>query len=374
MDRFRFSLFSLLLLPVISFAVQTNPSAENRVRVEPAKNAFSVLIPGSWQRNEYDFLQAHQSYELKLLAPGAHGLEYALIEINYFADPHKSPERFIFEKQTPTSPRLDDVSSEIRELASAGPGVKAFEIRTERYPLPGVSDKQVTVTQQYVVWPLSPGYVVLVFDAPPSLSSRYQADFDQVVASFLPAAKHSSKTLPEVSDDEYQVYTDFLGAEYKGATDSLADLSFGYVTKARAVSGWTSGRGKLDESTLDGLQREFGVLSAGLIADYRARNASPAMILDRIMLHDLIIIPERDNQPASEYRATEERMRPLNLPGFNSSMITLSRVAFDQGKETALFHVFHFGGGPSTGHFVLMTRNEGKWIIRKTLMTDYLIH
>lgn len=183
-----------------------------------------------------------------------------------------------------------------------------------------------------------------------------------------PAAAKSVEALPEISDEEYRVFSHFfaMGNSGKPQPEHLYDM-----VKSRAVSRYTGSKVVLDEKWRQQLHQKFGEIETGLIEDYRAKNVRPALVRDKIAVRYMTIVAE-------EVRMLPElaqgKMRPLNLPGINSSIVRLSRVGFDARKETALFHVDLTGGGPSIGHFILMTKSGEQWLLKGMLMTRYIIH
>ncbi|OQA29922.1 MAG: hypothetical protein BWY57_03148 [Betaproteobacteria bacterium ADurb.Bin341] len=167
--------------------------------------------------------------------------------------------------------------------------------------------------------------------------------------------------------------TDFFGNNPKKTAEAQPKF-FADVRRARVVNGQTGNKGKLDDTAQQHLAREFGGLDPHLLADYRDKNTHPAMVRDKILVRNLYVLPDKDGASPTRTPFQQERLRPLDLPGLNSSIVQVSRIGFDAPKETALFHVFLVGGGPSTGHFVLMTRDGGPWEVRQAALTDYLIH
>lgn len=343
------------------------------VRIEPEGKPFSVLIPAHWTRNELNLLKEYQKYELKLWAPEQTDLAYVLIGVDYFADPHKTPERFLFEQSNPVFAHRGDFRIEHGRPATPGAGVISFTVHTDRFPPLGPSTEKLAVLRHVILHPMQKGFAVLYFDAPTTLAEQYRPVFEQVAASFKAQAQQEASTLPDLSADEYAVLTDFFRNTPKKTTEPPPRF-FEDVRRARVVNGQTGKRGRLEETTRRGLAREFGELDPHLVLDYRDKNARPAIVRDKIMVRNLYIQAEKDQPSPTRTPFQQERLRPLDLPGLNSSIVQVSRIGFDAPRKTALFHVFLFGGGPSTGHFVLMTRDDGPWQVRHVALTDYLIH
>lgn len=364
---------SLLVTPAIAQPREPHAQPAGWVHIEPEGKPFSVLIPAHWTRNELNLLKEHQKYELKLWAPERTDLAYVLIGVDYFADPHKTPERYLFEQSNPVFAQRHTIHIEPEQPTTSGSGVISFTVHTDRFPPLGLSTKKQAVLRHVILHPMQKGFAVLYFDAPTTLAEQYRPVFEQVAASFKPLAQQEANTLPDLSADEYAVLTDFFRNNPKKTTEPPPRF-FEDVRRVRVVNGQTGNKGKLDEATRQGLAREFGELDPHLVADYRDKNARPAIVRDRILVRNLYIQPDKDQPSPTRTPFQQERLRPLDLPGLNSSIVQVSRIGFDAPRKTALFHVFLFGGGPSTGHFVLMTRDDGPWQVRHAALTDYLIH
>lgn len=182
-----------------------------------------------------------------------------------------------------------------------------------------------------------------------------------------PTASKYVEALPEISDEEYRVFSHFFAQGNSGRPPpELYD-----VVKSRAVSQHTGSKVALDEKWQQQLRQKFGEIEASLIEDYRAKNLRPALVRDRIAVQYMTIVAEEGRRPSV---GMQEKMRPLDLPGLNSSMVELSRVGFDARRQTALFHATVIGGGPTTGHFILMMKSGEQWLLKGALMTRYIIH
>lgn len=179
-------------------------------------------------------------------------------------------------------------------------------------------------------------------------------------AMLLPAFAGAAEL--EVDADEYRVYADFLDG--RPADLSAYPQDFGDVWRARAVDRRTGVRRELDAGALRAIHRELGDIAPEMLEDYRARNAVPAAIPQRLREHGVRVVGEIE-LPG---------MDPKALPGIGIGTLQFSRVGFDAAKERVLFHVFLAGGGPSLGWFVSMGRVDGKWVVRKAALTEYLIH
>lgn len=382
-----FGVILLVLMPLSGWAEppQGDASANTSVPTElerlnfyePAGKPFALWIPEEWQQTLYDFLTAHESWELKIW-PGGDGLAYVLIEVNYYANRHKSPERYI----------RDRTRGPVQNFNFKGYPAQTFEVTTDRTPPLGMEGElPVPVFKQYIVVPLDSGYVTLVYDVPRSLAELFRPYFDDVVSAFtLPARdmKVISKDV-DVTSEEYAVYSDFL-------TASRSDLPFddasqpGDVLSARLVSGETIRKGAPQGDTLRTLQKTLGPLDEALIRHYAHRNQTPLLIKDKLDVPDLEIDagkggdidpdPDTDTDPDTSAGNAEIAQVPSNRSTLHllSGRISFSRVGFAADGKTALFYVSHSGGGPSTGHYVVMDKRDYHWAIRGAMRVEYLIH
>lgn len=190
--------------------------------------------------------------------------------------------------------------------------------------------------------------------------SRF-AHFVVAVAMLLSPLARAAE--PEVDADEYRVYADFLSGG-PPAHAAAFPMDFADVWRARAVDRRTGVRRELDAGALRAIHRELGDIGPDMLDDYRARNAVAAAIPQRLREHGVRIVGEIE-LPG---------MEPKGPPGLGFGTLQFSRVGFDAAKGKALFHVFLAGGGPSLGWFVSMIRVDGKWAVRKAVLTEYLIH
>jgi len=62
---------------------------------------FSVHLPSNWGKDESFFLKEYKEYGVRLWAPGMKDLEYVLIDVAYYAQKHRTYEKFIFDKLNP---------------------------------------------------------------------------------------------------------------------------------------------------------------------------------------------------------------------------------------------------------------------------------
>lgn len=341
------------------------------IKLEPTGKPFSVLLPAEWKQKEYDLLKVHEQYALYAWLPGTPGLDYVLIGIEYFAGIHKSPERYLFEKLSSTGQSGGPVSTQ----TSLGAGVQTFEIQTSRSPPLGVEAKSIPVARKYLIYPMQRGFAVLVYDAPVALFAKYRPDFERVLRSFKPALEPSPGTdkPKEISADEYQAYTEFFEFDNTAEKIVFPDY-FSDVQQARVVRGHTTDAGKLNPETIGRLKKEIGTIDPFLVEDYQRKNRSDYLIKDKILIHGLAIDSGRNNERYAEKAARQEDLSPRRPAIGFESVVTLSRIGFDQEKKTALFYAANSGGGPSTGYFVLMTRSDGKWRVKKAVMDRFLIH
>jgi hypothetical protein len=104
---------------------------------------FSVQIPSGWEKDESFFLKAYEECGVRLRAPGLKELGYVLIDIIYYGEEYRTPERFIFDKLNPARYPHGEARSPVQDITISGMKAKTFEIRSSRYPIAGIGDAKV---------------------------------------------------------------------------------------------------------------------------------------------------------------------------------------------------------------------------------------
>lgn len=168
----------------------------------------------------------------------------------------------------------------------------------------------------------------------------------------------------EVDADEYAVYAGFLsGGPPAGRAAFPSD--FADVWRARVVDRHTGVRHGLDAGALRALHREIGDIEPAMLDDYRRRSTVPAAVPKRLQAHGVRVVADDAELPGVD---------PKERPSLGFGTLRFSRVGFNAARDRALFHVYLAGGGPSLGYFVAMAKADGKWLLRKAALTEYIIH
>lgn len=103
---------------------------------------FKVQIPSDWGKEEGFF-----KYGVRLMAPSSTGLDYVLIDIAYYAEKHRTHERFIFDKLNPVGPKGVE-HTPVQDLSTSGMVTKTFEKKTSRFPIAGIGDVEVEALER----------------------------------------------------------------------------------------------------------------------------------------------------------------------------------------------------------------------------------
>jgi hypothetical protein len=338
-------------------------------KYEPTGKFFSVLIPSGWEQREFDFMKEHNEYEMIIWAPEHRGLEYLLIKVAYYGAEYRTPERFIHDLLNPTFTPQGAERDPLTDVIISGRKAKAIDIRKFRYPIAGMEGEPVRTVERYVVLPAAKGFYVFSYDTLADMAEANRWIFEKILASFDPAVpdKSDSEHIPEISDDEYEVLTDFFSI--KKMPEMELPSYFNYVFKGRSVYEKTLLGKKLDGQTLKYLEKVFGKLETFLIEDYKRKNMMEYAIKDRILVPYLRIFSEQE---------TKNALRNLGsgLERFSekrSEIISLSSIGFSREKNAALFYVSH-DASPGTSYFVLMEKTGKKWVIRNAVMDKMTIY
>ncbi len=333
----------------------------------PSSKHFTLQIPAGWPREEYDIqrsslLSGNNKYELTVRAPGQEGLEYLSVRVAWHRDACGTPERFIYDL---LNPRFSSRRADAKVLPLTGPEAKTLEIKKVRQPFQGMNAKPVKAIERYVVIPAHTGFYVLVYDAPEALFKENKWVFDKILSSFQPMVSLNSKPEPvaEVSDDEYEVYADFFSAEEVRGFEIPPYFSNTY--RARHVYHETSAGKNSDKQTLTHLMESFGALDKSIMEDYREKNKRVRILRDRMVVPWLEIL--QTNEPNREGGRGMEQ--PLTV---FPDEVFLSRIGFNEQKDTALFYVSQ-NGAPMTGYFVLMVKKKNRWVIKNAVLEDFKI-
>ncbi len=328
---------------------------------------FTVQIPSNWGKDEGFF-----TYGVRLRAPAPAGLEYVLIDIAYYAERHRTPERFIFDKLNPSWPKGVE-HTPVQDITISGMTAKTFEIKTPRFPIAGIGDAKVDALERYVVFPAREGFFVLLYNAPASAAEQYGALFDKVLHSFKPMATVQAGAVnrDEITEEEYRVYTDFFRTKKKPAIDSPVPLDF--PAGGGLVYEKTSGGKKIPRETIESLEKSFGTMDVSLIESYTSRNTKEYWLKDKILVNTVTILTEERMEEIRKKGGlgkgfAQELMRSYPLAG---GIIYLSRVGFSADMSSALFYVASSSGLTGASYFIVMEKTGEAWQLKNAALNNF---
>lgn len=334
----------------------------------PEGRFFSVLVPSGWERREIDFMRQHDQYKVIMYAPGNEGIEYLTIDIAYYAEAVRTPEKFIYDLMNPLLKPQGEERGAVTDVVLSGRKAMSLEIKTPRSPPAGMEGKTIDTVKRYVVCPAEKGFYVLLYDSPTNISEENRWIFEKILNSFKPSVsdKTDGKRIREISDDEYKVFTDFFSM--KKMPEIKPPEFFRYVVEGRTIYEKTLMSKKLEHGSLDYLKKTFGNNVQILIDDYERKNVEEYAIKDRILVPRLAIL--------SEHRMKEiwgpRGPRSLSDVPFKE-LVYLSKVGFNSEKNAALFYVVWIGS-LRTGYFVLMDKEDNKWVLKNAVMDSMIIY
>jgi len=334
----------------------------------PEGRFFSVLVPSGWKRREMDLVREHDQYKVIMYAPGSKGIEYLTIDIAYYAEEVRTPERFIYDLMNPQFSPQGEERGAPADVVLSGRKAMSLEIKTPRSPPAGMEGKTIDTVKRYVVCPAEKGFYVLLYDSPADVSEENRWVFEKILNSFTPSVsdKADGKPMQEISDDEYKVFTGFFSTK-KMPGIKLPEF-FSYAVAGRTIYEKTLMSKKLKQDSLNYLTKTFGSNVVPLIEDYERKNVEEYAIKDRILVSRLAIL--------SEHRMKEiwgpRGPRSLSDVPFKE-LVYLSRVGFNSEKNAALFYVVWIGS-LRTGYFVLMDKEDNKWVLKNVVMDSMIMY
>jgi len=338
----------------------------------PEGGFFSVLIPSGWKRRELDLMKEHDQYRVTMYAPGSKGIEYLVIEIAYYAEEVRTPERFIYDLMNPLLKPRGEEQGTPADVALSGRKAISLEIKTPRFPPAGMEGKTIDTVRRYVVCPAEKGFYVFLYDSPANVSGENRWVFEKILNSFKPSVsdKADGKPMQEIGDDEYKVFTGFFST--KKMPEMKLPEFFRYVIDGsfigRTIYEKTLIGKKVKQDSLDYLKKIFGRDVAALVEDYERKSVEEYGIKDRILVPRLTILSEQKMKKIRNSRGLSD-VPPKELDG----VVYLSRVGFNSEKNAALFYVSQ-SGSPHVSYFVLMDKEDNKWVLKNAVMDKMVIY
>ncbi len=338
----------------------------NYRQFHPRGNYFTLLLPTGWSVTENDLTETEEYYTLQAYAPGDKTQRFTLFEITWFADLHKTPEKYLFDLlNAPTLP--GDKRSTPQSITIAGRKALILRIETKRIPTATEELIPVRNRKDYFIVPATEGFFVLLSDVPADHSNNYDQMLQKIVDSFNPNPLQTtlSPTTPEITPIEYELFNSFFSTAASG-DNSLPSFIPGALLSGK-ILGSTSPASGLTRIELTNLQKTFGRQFLPLYRSYLENNRAEYRIKDRIMVTGLSIFSKKqhDRIKAGQFLGS--------LTGLNGEYISLSRPGFNETHDQALFHL-SWSGSLMANCFVLMEKSGADWQIVATALDDRMMY
>ncbi|NJD76220.1 MAG: hypothetical protein FIB08_03880 [Candidatus Methanoperedens sp.] len=157
-----------------------------------------------------------------------------------------------------------------------------------------------------------------------------------------------------IPDDEYEVISSFFIPQGT------------YPQSAKLVIEQLTTNDKVGDSSFNGFENYTKIkLDASLIDDFKKKNANTYKLENKFSIQQkVVIISEKKRKDI--FRDDVGWLRfYMNHPGSYSGIHEISRVGFNDNKTQALFyHGFQLDGDMAQGNLILLTKENGKWIIK----------
>ncbi len=169
-----------------------------------------------------------------------------------------------------------------------------------------------------------------------------------------------SKSNPVSDTERYAVYSTVLKEVFVDDSNKLL------VIEDKTADDFTADNDK----HWDYLKQGLAPISQATIDDFKSKNAKTSSLEDKFTVTiktKLISKAEVDKffAPSGGWWEAFYKSYP-NSPG----LITFSNVGFNSDGSQALLYIGHSCGGLcGTGHYVLLTKNNGAWRVEKKVMT-----
>lgn len=332
----------------------------------PRGNYFTLLLPASWSVTENDLTETEEYYLMQAYAPGDKTQHFTLFEIIWFADLHKTPEKYLFDLlNTPTLP--GDKRSTPRSITIAEREALTLRIETKRIPVANEELSPVRNRKDYFIVPVKEGFFVLLSDVPVDHPDYCDQMLQKIMDSFNPNPLQTtlSPIAPEITPIEYEIFNSFFSAaasEY----NTLPAFIPGALLSGK-ILGSTSPASGLTRIELTNLQKTFGRQFLPLYRSYLENNRIEYRIKDRIMVTGLSIFSKKQHDRIKAGQLLG------SLTGLNGEYISLSRPGFNETHDQALFHL-SWSGSLMANCFVLMEKSGADWQIVATALDDRMMY
>jgi hypothetical protein len=168
----------------------------------------------------------------------------------------------------------------------------------------------------------------------------------------------------EVDKMDYVVYTS-LFANPKLPNIELPQF-FEHAANARKVFGSTVIAKEIKPNELNFLHKSFGESFNSLYEDYRKNNRVEYLVKEAIGITGLTILTKEGREKMFSGKLVEV---PASVTG---EYVSLSRVGFNKARDKALFHL-NWSGSTATSYYVMMQKQDNKWVIVKVEMDEMII-
>ncbi len=167
--------------------------------------------------------------------------------------------------------------------------------------------------------------------------------------------------LKEVSKLDYAVYTSFFSTEKLPAIE--LPQFFEHAVKARKVYENTVVAKAIKQEELAELGKTF---SEAIFTDYLKNNTSEFIVKERILVPDLTILTKAEKEKRLSGKLVEV---PSHVTG---EYVSLSRAGFNKKGDKALFYIT-WNGSAVTSYYVMMQKQDNKWVIKNVEMDNIII-
>lgn len=353
-----------------AWASETAQEETSATYVSPNRS-FSVLMPAGWEKGEQGFL-AEKTDSLRFYAPNAFYPDHVYIEIVHDARRHKTAKRFIYDQLKTGMSQGEAEPVDLQSQNVAGRKAQTFTRSISRWSVADPSGKKTEAMEKFVVVPRQEGFCVLTLSAPAASFANYVPVFDNILASFRFHAEEMPSKTDDVTDEEYQVYSDFF--HVRKAPDLTSPVSDLFPSQGRLVYELTSTAKKMTAAELKNIQASLGKEGASILGDYRRKNAKAFLLKDKIMADGIEIFTEQDMS-----EATGE-----NLRGFSEALtkkhplrgelVRLSRIGFNKARDRAFFHTSIASGFMGAAYYIVMQKTDATWRLQNTFLENYWIY
>lgn len=178
------------------------------------------------------------------------------------------------------------------------------------------------------------------------------------------ASIQTNGDLKEIDNLEYAVYTDFFSTG-KPTTFELPQF-FEHAIQCRKIFGTTDLAKQIKQDELSSLKKFFGVVVTSSLKDYIKKNTTEYLVKERIKVADLTVFTKEQRDKLFSAGLSEV---PSHVTG---EYVSVSRIGFNEAKDTAFLRIT-LNSSAVSGYYVMMKKNENKWMIINAIMDSMII-